>query len=199
MRKAIGAALVLTGGLLLASVTTVYARGAVARDAARARWEAAEAARAMRVGDAELAIVSVGARPALGAPVARLRVAAIGLDEIVVEGVGFAELNAGPGHLPGSVLPGDAGNSVISAHRDRHFHRLDHVQIGDTITTDTGHHGTRWVVFARKVVSSTAPALRQTSGPMLTLTTCWPVRYAGPAPDRLLVFARPVTASPARS
>lgn len=192
MRRAFGIALVATGGLMLASVTTVYARGAIARDEARARWEVAEAERALVMPDSDLAGVSAAARPPLGTPVARLRVLAIELDEVVVEGVGFAELNAGPGHLPGSVLPGEAGNSIISAHRDRHFDRLDEVAIGDTIITDTGHQRNSWVVSDIKVVAASAPALRQTSTPTLTLTTCWPVRYSGPAPERLLVSARPL-------
>jgi sortase (surface protein transpeptidase) len=28
--------------------------------------------------------------------------------------------------------------------------------------------------------------------PTLTLTTCWPIRYLGPAPDRLIITAEPV-------
>ena len=59
-----------------------------------------------------------------GAVVARLVIPAINLDEIVMEGVGPVELNGGPGHFPGSVLPGEAGNAILSAHRDRHFRRL---------------------------------------------------------------------------
>ena len=40
-----------------------------------------------------------------GSPVARLTIESIDLDEIVTEGVGPLELNGGPGHFPGSVLP----------------------------------------------------------------------------------------------
>jgi len=50
----------------------------------------------------------------------------------------------------------------------------------------------RWVVFARRIVSRNAPALFATHDATLTLTTCWPVRYLGPAPDRLLITARPI-------
>jgi sortase A len=47
-----------------------------------------------------------------------------------------------------------------------------------------------WVVVARRVVRSDEPALFSTREPELTLTTCWPVRYLGPAPDRLVITAR---------
>lgn len=199
MRKTLGLALTIVGVLLVLFATTVYARGALARDAARARWEADEAARVMREGDLDVADVTVpGAarRYARGAPVARLIIPSIGLDEIVVEGVGTSELNAGPGHLPGSALPGAAGNSVISAHRDRHFHGLDKVEIGDTIVTQIGYNRASWVLKSRRILDADAPALRQYNEPVLTLTTCWPVRFTGPAPDRLILEAH-LAVSPA--
>jgi sortase A len=134
-------------------------------------------------------------RVAVGAPVARLRIPRIRLDEIVVEGVGDDELSAGPGHLPGSALPGMSGNAVISAHRDRHFSRLDELQLGDTIRTETDQSSKAWVVVSRRIVGRDKPALFKANEPLLTLTTCWPVRYFGDAPDRLILSAKPVEAS----
>ena len=122
----------------------------------------------------------------------RMRIASIDLDEVVVEGVGDMELRAGPGHLPGSALPGEAGNAIIAGHRDRHFHRLDEVAVGDTIVTQTRHDQALWVVTETRVVDADAPALRSSREPRLTLVTCWPVRYLGPAPGRLLITAAAV-------
>src|SRR3569623_2708763 len=76
----------------------------------------------------------------LGSPVARIVAPTIHLDAIVLEGVGDDELNASPGHVPGSALPGDRGNAVISAHRDRHFDHLDALAVGDTLTTEADMH-----------------------------------------------------------
>jgi sortase A len=194
-RRVAGAALVVGGALLLGYAATGYARGVVARDAARAAWDAAEARRAVagvraRAGSGDGGRVDY----ALGAPVARLIIPRLGLDEVVVEGVGDDELRAGPGHLPGSALPGEAGNAVISAHRDRHFHSLDEIRAGDTVRT-TAADGViaAWIVTERRVVSKDAPALFASRSPRLTLTTCWPVRYLGPAPERLIVSAEPLT------
>jgi sortase A len=132
--------------------------------------------------------------------VARIQIPRIHLDEIVVEGVGDDELNAGPGHLPGSVFPGMTGNSVISAHRDRHFSRLDELQLGDTIRTETSHSSGSWVIVGRRTVGRETPALFVAHEPLLTLTTCWPVRYFGSAPDRLILSAKPIaTVASARS
>lgn len=114
------------------------------------------------------------------------------MDEIVLEGVDDNVLNAGPGHLPGSAYPGERGNSVISAHRDRHFARLGEIQVGDTVVTESGAHREHWVVISKRVIDSDAPALFRTTDATLTLTTCWPIRYLGTAPERLLVTAKPV-------
>lgn len=128
-----------------------------------------------------------------GAPVARLFIPAIDLDEIVMEGVGPVELNGGPGHFPGSVLPGDSGNSILSAHRDRHFRRVGELVVGSRIRTETRAGGTDWVVTERRVVSRDTPALFEEAEATLTLTTCWPIRYFGSAPDRLLIIAKPAS------
>lgn len=192
MRKRIGILLVAVGALGVCAAGANYGQAHLARSAARAEWEAMEAKGAVT---AMVASLDDSARPsvppATGAPVARLAIPAIGLDEIVVEGVGDRELNAGPGHLPGSAMPGALGNSVLSAHRDRHFRALDRVSLGDTITTVTQQVTTTWVVTSRKVVGKRAPVLRSTPDATLTLTTCWPLRYFGTAPDRLILTAKP--------
>jgi LPXTG-site transpeptidase (sortase) family protein len=128
-----------------------------------------------------------------GTSVARLVIPAIDLDEIVMEGVGPIELNGGPGHFPGSVLPGEAGNSILSAHRDRHFRRVGELRVGAHIRTDTRAGSTEWVITERRIVSRDTPSLFEESEATLTLTTCWPLRYFGPAPDRLLIVAKPAS------
>lgn len=192
MRRRIGALLSIAGAALLLHVGTTYARGALARSEARAAWERAEARRAVR----ESRLMGIGDASSVvqrGAPIARLIMPSIGLDEVVVEGVGDDELNAGPGHLPGSPFPGESGNAIISAHRDRHFAALGELNVGDTVYTQTVSARTTWVVTKRRVVRASAPALFASSEPLLTLTTCWPIRYFGTAPDRLIVEAKMMT------
>jgi sortase A len=193
VRKVLGQGLIAFGALLLSFAGARYAHGALRQDAARRAWEAAQAASAFSVASANADLGGLGAPWAIGSPIARLIIPALGLDEIVIEGVGDEELNAGPGHLPGSVLPGEPGNAVISAHRDRHFSSLGSLQVGDEITTETAsHQRLKWIVIARRVVGSHEAALFSTPDPTLTLTTCWPIRYVGSAPERLVVTAKPV-------
>ncbi len=191
MRRRFAAVLIVIGAALCLVAAVRYAEGWYRRDQIRQRWAAMQAH--ADVAAARLVDFGVGSqKAAVGAPVARLVISRIALDEVVIEGVGVDELNAAPGHLPGSALPGSKGNAVISAHRDRHFDRLGELQVGDTIETETRQQRSRWVVVARRVVDERAPALFATSTPTLTLTTCWPIRFLGPAPDRLIVTARPV-------
>lgn len=198
MRRRLGTLLTIFGATLLVLVGATYARGILARERLRAAWEAQEARFALV--DAERSVETVrDGPPGLGAPVGRLIIPRIALDEIIVEGVHDDALNAGPGHLPGSSLPGANGNAVLSAHRDRHFHELGELAPGDTITTVTMRGRTVWVVASRRVVHHSTPALFTTAGPTLTLTTCWPIRYLGPAPERLIVTARPVTGGQPRA
>lgn len=192
MRKALGYFAYVLGGLLLSFAGGRYAVGIWRADQARAEWDTAEAKAAVAL--ARSAAFHHGARAPIvdGAPVAHLVIPRIDLDEIVLEGVGGDELNAGPGHLPGSAFPGERGNSVISAHRDRHFSHFDELEAGDTITTESGVIRQTWVVVSKRVVDKDAPALFRATEPTLTLTTCWPIRYLGPAPERLIVTAKPV-------
>ena len=221
-RRRIGVALSATGGLLLMLGTREYAEGAEAQRRARAEW-IQMGSTIVRINDATvdsagavgaaiasptpsvahtatsavpvpLPVLAVSGREIRrGAPVARLLIPAIGLDEIVTEGVGPVELNGGPGHYPGSVLPGAVGNSILSAHRDRHFSRVGELAVGSRLRTETRDRTVEWVVTERRVVSKDSPALFEESEATLTLTTCWPIRYFGPAPDRLLIIAKSVS------
>jgi sortase A len=191
MRRVAGVLLAVAGAGLLLFVGVGYARGYLARERAHARWEEIAGSRgdsAVRSGRADS---STSDDSEIGEPVGRIMIPAVGLDEIVLEGVGEAQLEAGPGHVPETVLPGEAGNSVISAHRDRHFHSLGRVSVGDTVITETRAGRESWIVSQIRIAEAGKPAIYPTLDPTLTLTTCWPIRYVGPAPDRLLVTARP--------
>ncbi|HEU4994365.1 MAG TPA: class D sortase [Gemmatimonadaceae bacterium] len=196
LRGVLGYTLFCLGGATLAFTGGRYALGEWRQARARQSWNEAEAravvALARRTASVDRRIPGV---IMAGIPVARLNIPRLDLDEIVFEGVDDEALNAGPGHLPGSAFPGEPGNAVISGHRDRHFTRLGDIRVGDTLVTESGMHHGRWVVIAKRVVDADMPALFRSSTPTLTLTTCWPIRYVGTAPMRLLVTAKPIPAT----
>jgi LPXTG-site transpeptidase (sortase) family protein len=188
-----GRLLVAAGALTCLWAAADWTRAALARDRARSAWEARDAqaavlaATSMTVGGPSRAL-----RPPPGAPVARVMIPRLDLDEVVVEGVDDDALSAGPGHMPATPLPGEPGNAVLSAHRDRHFSALADIALGDTIVTETNAGRATWVVTRRRIVHRDARVLKQGPTPELTLTTCWPIRWLGSAPDRLIVTATPV-------
>ena len=190
VKRIAGSIMLVTGVALLTAAAGDVAAAALARDRARSAWDQLTARQAVRA--TELAIAPDQSQAAVrsGAPMARLIIPRLGLDEVVVEGVGDSDLRAGPGHLPGSAIPGDSGNAVISAHRDRHFRSLGALAIGDTVVTETLAGRTRWIVSKRTIVRRGAPALYSTDEPVLTLTTCWPIQALGAAPERVLYEAR---------
>lgn len=195
IRRRVGLALYAGGGLLASFACGRYAVGMVQADHARAMWDEAQARYTVVLAEADYDHRGRAESVATGEPVARLIIPSIGLDEIVLEGVDRDELNAGPGHLPGSAFPGEPGNSIVSAHRDRHFRHLDQLEVGDTIRTESGIHNVTWRIISKRVVTKESPALFSATHATLTLTTCWPIRYLGPAPDRLIITAEPVSRS----
>jgi sortase A len=190
-RRRIGFALLIAGGAMTTFAGSRYVSGAAAQDRARAEWDAMAARNAF---DAVVSATAPRTDVAIrhGGPVARLWIPKIDLDEIVLEGVDDDAMNGGPGHYPGSPLPGQAGNAIISAHRDRHFRNLGQLAIGDTIVTQSGGAMVKWVVAKRRVVDKEGALLFPSKERKLTLTTCWPIRYLGTAPDRLILTALPV-------
>lgn len=181
----------IAGGLMTTFAGVRYTSGAIAQDEARREWERIEARSTV-----ERQIASARRGPlaiAPGKPVARIVIPKVGLDEIVLEGVDDDALNGGPGHLPGTPLPGDTGNSVISAHRDRHFRPLGKVEVGDTVVTESITGATvHWLVVRRQIVDKDAPVLFPSRDERLTLTTCWPIQYFGTAPERLILTAQKI-------
>jgi sortase A len=195
MRRRAGIAFVIAGVTLVSIAGSRYALGAVRADSARELWDHAEAREAVARAHATVADARSAGPLVAGVPVARLVIPRIHLDDIVLEGVSDDQLDAGPGHFPGSALPGEHGNAVISAHRDRHFSHFDQLNLGDTVVTEAAGRRTRWTIVSRRVIHKDAPAIFTSNSAELTLTTCWPIRYFGSAPDRLIITAKPLPAA----
>jgi sortase A len=140
-------------------------------------------------------------RPHLGDTVAKLVIPRLNTELYVVEGVDQADLRRGPGHMPGTAMPGDRGNCVIAAHRDLHFRVLKDIQQGDDVVLETDYGDFLYRVKTMRIVApnDTAP-VKSTPSPELHLITCYPFYYVGHAPKRFIVeadLAGPVDASAA--
>ncbi len=128
--------------------------------------------------------------PGDGVGFALLRVPKVGLEAVVFEGVTRPTLAKGPGHMPGTPLPGQPGNAVISGHRTtygRPFHDFDLLVAGDRIEVDTSIGTHVYEVRESFIVAPSDVWVTDSKpGAWLTLTTCNP-KYS--ATERLIVTA----------
>jgi sortase A len=126
-----------------------------------------------------------------GDTVAKLSIPRLSTQLYVVEGDDEADLRRGPGHMPGTAMPGARGNSVIAGHRDTHFRVLKDIRRGDDIVVETNAGQFLYRVRDTSIVSpSNTSALQPSAGPELHLITCYPFYYVGNAPKRFVVDAR---------
>lgn len=123
-------------------------------------------------------------------PVAKLTLANETL--YVLAGATGRTLAFGPGHLSHTPLPGEAGNSVISGHRDTHFAILEQLQVGDIVLTSTSSTSGRYRVQEIRIAHENQIELTEDSDQdLLTLITCYPFNSIEPNPTlRFVVRAR---------
>jgi sortase A len=108
-------------------------------------------------------------------PVARLQVAALDVDLIVLAGDSGRTLAFGPAWNEASALPGQTGTSIVSGHRDTHFAFLRRLQIDDRIDIEHAGEHLRYRVSGTRVVDARTTRLATTDdGERLLLVTCWP-------------------------
>jgi sortase A len=156
-----------------------------------------------------------------GDSLTRIKIPAIGVDVVVVEGTGSDALRAGAGHYVDTRLPCEDGNVAIAGHRTtygRPFANIDLLKPGDTVTLETpigactyqvlapppqrkaaDANGAAFIIRPNEIEVIRAPEIaRQGESPppaaMLTLTTCHP---KGSAAQRLIIQAALVSQAPA--
>lgn len=130
------------------------------------------------------------ARVQTGGLVGMLDVPRLQLSTPVIEGDDDSTLKRSVGHLPDTPLPWEHGNSAIAGHRDGLFRPLKDVKVGDEIRFRNTRDEYVYKVSRTAIVApDDLSVLQPQDGPSLTLITCYPFSYVGPAPKRFVVFA----------
>src|ERR1700690_122304 len=120
----------------------------------------------------------------------RLDIPRLGLSVAVLQGTSSRMLRRGTGHIEGTPLPGEPGNSGIAGHRDTFFRGLKDIRKNDEIQFQTSTELFRFVVdWAKVVAPDDRSVLDPSTGSSLTLVTCYPFYFVGPAPNRFVVRA----------
>jgi sortase A len=135
-----------------------------------------------------------------GDSLTRVKIPAIGVDTVVVEGTSASALRAGAGHYPNTPLPCEGGNVAIAGHRTTYgkpFANVDRLKPGDTIELNTPIGGCVYRISEKAITVPGAGmpfivdkadlrVIDQVPGKTLTLTSCHP---RGSASHRIIIQA----------
>ena len=126
-----------------------------------------------------------------GDPLGRIRIPAIGVSDVFVEGTDAGDLRRGPGHYPETPLPGQRGTVAIAGHRTTYgapFHDVDDLDPGDRIELDMPYGRFTYRVERLRIVAPTATEVTDRVGfDRLVLSACHPLYSAA---QRIIVFAK---------
>ena len=173
MMRRIALALLAVGCVIALAGASLGLAGWTGQQSARAQWDNGH--RESRVDKVEFTRISFPAHHA---------------DFIVRDGASVQNLLLGPARMEWSSVPGQPGNSVIAAHRDTHFRILKDLKKGEVITLERDDHEYRYRIVALEIVRPADNSFyKPTSNAVLTLVTCYPFYYLGPAPKRFIVRA----------
>jgi len=156
-----------------------------AQEQLEARWNSQQQPSPMTT------VAANASQPAVDPTLTRMQIPKINLEAMVVEGDSRKQLLMGPGHIARTPLPGEPGNSVITGHRDTFFRHIFELSKGDEIVVQRNGQTFRYGVTGKEIVKpEDVSVLNPTNDAELTLITCYPTYYIGPAPERLVVFSK---------
>jgi sortase A len=126
--------------------------------------------------------------------IGRIEIPRLLLSAVVVEGVDKTALRRAVGHIPGTALPGQAGNVGVAGHRDTFFRPLKDLKVKDEIRFSTLKGDFKYEVESLRIVDpANVGVLAPSAQNVLTMVTCYPFYFVGPAPKRWIVRARQVS------
>jgi sortase A len=118
-----------------------------------------------------------------------LEIPKLNINAPLLEGITLNTLNHGPGHWPGTALPGHVGNVVIGGHRTSHsrpFRHIDQLVPGDEVILTTPEGRFVYKVTGTQIVKPNAMwIVDQQPTYTATLFACHPV---GSTKERIVVF-----------
>jgi sortase A len=125
-----------------------------------------------------------------GEVLGRIEIPRLGMTIAILEGTSAQTLRLGVGHIKGTALPGELGNSGIAGHRDTFFRSLKDIRTSDEIQIQTASGISRYQVdWVRVVAPEDTEILGSSAKPSITLITCYPFHLIGAAPERFVVHA----------
>jgi len=153
------------------------------------------------IGDPNRRLAELAARQARrsesGDAIGRVELPTLDRSYAVVEGTDTDSLRKGPGHFPGTPLPGQRGTVAVAGHRTTYgapFRTVDDLRRGDPLTMSMPYGRFEYEVERTQIVPPTQTSVtRRVDHDQLILSACHPL-YS--AEKRIIVFARLMRAEP---
>ncbi len=133
-------------------------------------------------------------KPTNGEAAGILHIPRLGAQLPIVEGTSPDDLEKGVGHYKDSYYPKQNGQIVLSGHRDTVFRRTGELEIGDKLKIELPYGSFEYEITHTKIVDQddTSIITLQHEKEELLLTTCYPFSYVGNAPERYIMYAKPL-------
>lgn len=111
----------------------------------------------------------------------------------LIEGTDANVLKQGVGHYSTTVFPGQNEQILISGHRDTVFRNFDQLEIGDYFILNMPYGTYTYAIQKTDIVpKDDTTVIRKMGEEVLVVSTCYPFRYIGDAPERFIIYAYPV-------
>jgi sortase A len=125
--------------------------------------------------------------------VGRIDIPEVGVSAVIVDGIDDTSLRRAVGLVPGTAWPGSDKKTAVAGHRDTYFRGLRNIEVGDKIFISMPGNALRYRVKSLLVVDPhDVKVLGPGDGVDLTLVTCYPFNYVGPAGRRFIVQAEQI-------
>ncbi len=112
----------------------------------------------------------------------------------IIEGTDEEMLDRGVGHYSASALPLDGEQILLSGHRDTVFRNFAKLELGDRFIVKLPYGTFEYEISSTEIVDKDdTSVIRPMGKEVLVVTTCYPFRYVGDAPQRYVVYADPVS------
>ncbi|EHB65968.1 class D sortase [Paenibacillus lactis] len=111
----------------------------------------------------------------------------------IIEGTDEEMLERGVGHYSSTAFPLDDEQILLSGHRDTVFRNFDKLAVGDRFIVKLPYGTFEYEIRSTAIVDKDdTSVIRSMGSEVLVVSTCYPFRYLGNAPDRFIFYAYPV-------
>jgi sortase A len=111
----------------------------------------------------------------------------------IIEGTDEEMLERGVGHYSGTAFPMDNEQILLSGHRDTVFRDFDKLSVGDHFIVKLPYGSFEYEIKITDIVDKDDTSVIRSMGTeVLVISTCYPFRFVGNAPERYIFYAYPV-------